>query len=60
MVTVKVYMCRHCAEEFSDLDILEHEANTPQVNIMEMSDEERREYINKLFSKNKDANGKPS
>jgi len=58
MVLIKVYMCRHCAEEFSDLDIMEHENSKPTVNLSEMSPEERKEFINNLFKK--DADAKPS
>ena len=60
MLRIKVYMCRHCAEEFSDLDIMEHEASASPIDITEMTSEERREFINKLYSKNKDSDGKPS
>lgn len=59
---VKVYMCRACGEEFSDLDILEHESNLPQVsaNITEMNEEERMRFITSLFHKKKDQDAKPS
>lgn len=59
LVKVKTYMCRRCGEEFTDLDIMEHEAGLPTVDITQMSDEERKEFINKLFKKNAD-NSKPS
>jgi C4-type Zn-finger protein len=48
VVNVKVYMCRACGEEFSDLDILEHENSLPQVDITQMSEEERKTFIEKL------------
>jgi len=57
---VKVYMCRACGEEFSDLNIMEHEANTPQVDITQMSPEERKEFIDNLFKKKKDNDTRPS
>jgi hypothetical protein len=60
ILRVKVYMCRHCAEEFSDLDIMEHEANTPHVDITAMSDEERKAFIADLFKKKKEQDAKPS
>lgn len=51
-------MCRNCAEEFSDLDIVEHEMALPQVNLATMSQEERMAFINSLYKKDNDA--KPS
>ena len=56
---VRTFMCRKCAEEFTELDILEHEASRPQVDIMAMSPEERKEFIAKLFEGKTNAN-KPS
>jgi hypothetical protein len=58
IVKVRVYMCRNCAEEFSDLDIVEHEMALPQVNLATMSQEERMAFINSLYKKDNDA--KPS
>jgi len=58
LLKVKVYMCRHCAEEFSDIDILEHEASRPRVDITATTPEERKEFIASLFKK--DSNVKPS
>jgi hypothetical protein len=58
MIHVKVYMCRACGEEFSDLDILEHENGLPQADITQMNEEERKKFIEDLCKGMKDA--KPS
>jgi hypothetical protein len=59
VLLIRTFMCRNCAEEFTELDIMEHEAQKPQVSLSEMTEEQRMDFIRSLYPR-KEPDGRPS